>query len=160
MSTISTKLKVVEAGSNLTAWEDYVKCIDQALKQDTYKWRDTARAFSEAADQYGKNSNEFTNICLAFEASKCLASKIITIANSARLAKYEIQFSKVTHLLLLYRIANLSDEHFDRLKNILGLDKVEFPVLVSDREVKLATSDIWDNFIDLSVFAVSSPSPS
>ena len=123
--------------SNQKSVQEFTTYILERIQASNKNWWEIAKAFSEAREMYGFESDNFKKLCIETKFSKSKASKLATIAMSERLKTYAVKLSAVHSWGTLYAIATLNDQQFQDLKQKLRLDdpKAEVP-FVTQAEVE------------------------
>jgi len=108
--------------ANTKPVEEFVSFISTRLKTANKSWLEIAEAFAEAQEMYGSASKSFKDLCELTRFSQSTIAKLISIVNSDRLKKYDVQLSSVQSWGTLYAIASLTEEQFEMLKANFKLD--------------------------------------
>ncbi len=102
-------------GQNTKNVEEFIEYIRVRIIAAANNWKEVAKAFAEAKEMYGFESDAFKRLCKVTKFSKSKASKLATIATSERLKNYEKELAAVHSWTVLYAITTLNDEQFQRL---------------------------------------------
>jgi hypothetical protein len=101
--------------TNKTSIEKFIEMIENELKQQNASWMRVALAFSEAAEQYGTDSDAYKKILRATNFSDSKARKLIAIARDNRLTAYQDAFASIHSWTTLYEVTTLTDEQITEL---------------------------------------------
>ena len=102
-------------GQNTKNVEEFIEYIRVRIIAAAKNWKEVAKAFAEAKEMYGFESDAFKRLCKVTKFSKSKASKLATVATSERLKNYEKELAAVHSWTVLYAITTLNDEQFERL---------------------------------------------
>ena len=97
------------------AVSDYADRIKKQLEASTTAWRTIADILAAASEEFGMDSDMMRSLLKQTKFSTSKASKLISIANSARLNANANLFSSVDAWTVLYSVTQLTDEEFTRL---------------------------------------------
>lgn len=99
------------------AVRNYAVRIKEQISNATIAWKEVARLFAEAANDFGLKSQLMTNLLEQTNFSKSKAVKLIEIVNCKRLQENEETFKCVEAWTVLYSITTLTDDEFAKLLN-------------------------------------------
>ena len=99
------------------AVRDYVSRIKAQISTAASAWKEVARLFAQAANEFGLKSDAMKSLLKQTNFSESKAVKLIAIANSERLRKHEDTFKCVEAWTVLYAITALDDDEYERLLN-------------------------------------------
>ena len=120
-----------------TAVRDYAVRIKAQITTAATAWKEIARLFAQAANEFGLKSDAMKSLLKQTNFSESKAVKLITIANSERLQKHEETFKCVDAWTVLYAITSLADDEFERL-----LGKVDDETVITQSVVNSAKTKI------------------
>ena len=101
--------------TNNISIKNFIEMIENELKQQNASWMRIALAFSEAAEQYGTDSDAYKKILRATNFSGSKARKLVAIARDERLTAYQDAFASIHSWTTLYEVTTLTDEQITEL---------------------------------------------
>lgn len=119
------------------AIRNYAERIKAQIAAATTAWKEVARLFAQAANEFGLKSDEMKSLLKQTNFSESKAVKLIAIANSERLQKHEETFKSVDAWTVLYSITALQDDEFQRL-----LDKVDDETVITQSVINGAKNKV------------------
>lgn len=123
---------------------DYAARIKAEIATAATAWKEVARLFSEAANEFGLKSDAMRSLLKQTLFSESKAVKLIAIANSERLQENVGTFECVDAWTVLYAITALKDDEFERLLEKVDADTVITQSVVNSVKEK-AVSEV-DNY--------------
>lgn len=123
--------------NEISAVRDYADRIKAQIATASTAWKEVARLFAQAANEFCLKSDEMKSLLKQTNFSESKAVKLIAIANSERLQKYEETFKCVEAWTVLYAITSLADDEFE---NLLG--KVDDETVITQSVVNSAKTKI------------------
>lgn len=131
----TTNLTLIETNEDI-AVRDYAVRIKAQVSSATTAWKEIARLFSDAANEFGMKSDAMRALLKQTNFSESKASKLISIANSQRLQQHADSFKSVEAWTVLYAITALADSEFDQLLNDVDEETVITQSVVNRAKTK------------------------
>jgi hypothetical protein len=126
----------MQKASNQKPIQEFVAFIKDQLEISTQSWHKIAGAFHEASEMYGLDSEAYKGLLQDTGFHKSKASKLLAIASSERLKRYEVQLSCVHSWTTLYEVTTLSDGQFANLCSEYDLDNVDARPCLTESKVR------------------------
>lgn len=125
------------ASNENIAVRDYATRIKAQITTSATAWKEIARLFAQAANEFGLKSDAMKSLLKQTNFSASKAVKLIAIANSERLHKYEETFKCVEAWTVLYAITSLADDEFERLLTEVDKETVITQSVVNNAKTKI-----------------------
>lgn len=119
-----------------TAVTEYADRIKMQLAASTTAWRAVADILAAASEEFGMNSDLMRSLLKQTKFSISKASKLISIANSARLNDNANLFTSVDAWTVLYSVTQLSEQEFTQLIENINEGDVITAATVSAARIK------------------------
>ena len=118
------------------AVRDYAARIKEQISNAATAWKEVARLFAEAANEFGLKSDAMKSLLKQTNFSESKAVKLIAIANSKRLQENGETFNCVDAWTVLYAITTLADDEFAKLLNDIDEETVITQSVVNRAKTK------------------------
>ena len=119
-----------------TAVAEYADRIKKQLAASTTAWRMIADILAAASEEFGMDSDMMRSLLKQTKFSMSKASKLISIAKSARLNANANLFSSVDAWTVLYSVTQLTDDEFTQLIESIDEGDVITASTVSSARIK------------------------